>query len=211
MSSDHVKMRRRDVRDLEDAGHPAAALLAVRRLLEVEPRDADALLLKGRLLASLCRHAEAEVALLQAQALFAAESEYVVHTELGHLYMSWGRVELALASYQKVAALRPSHAAGYIHAGAALTTLGRFEAAAAAHKQGTECAEGRIEEAHYNLGLVFRAQERFSEAQLCFEQAVALDLQYEQAKVALADVLLARATQQGEMSEPTHPPPATTG
>jgi tetratricopeptide (TPR) repeat protein len=183
---------RQRARELEAADQPAAALVAIRNFLLANPDDANALLQKGRLLASLARYGEAEVALFRAQALFADESEYVVHRELGHLYRDWGRLEMALAAYQKVALLRPDHASGHIYSGSVLAVLGRFNEALAAHQRGTQCPEGHVDEAHYNLGLVLRSLERFEEARAHFERALELDPSDENARTALSDVILAR-------------------
>lgn len=183
---------RQRARELEAAGLPAAALLAIGSFLLANPDDASALLQKGRLLASLARHGEAEQALFRARALFGDESEYVVHRELGHLYRAWGRLEQALTAYQKVARLRPDHASGHIDSGAVLATLGRFDEALASHERGTSCSEGPVGEAHYNLGLVLRARERFDEARAHFERALELDATYEDARRALSDVVRAR-------------------
>lgn len=98
------------VRGLEDDDRPAAALLVVREILRHHPDDANALLLQGRLLAALARYGEAERALNDASSQFADESAYVVHRELGQLYEQSGRLEHALAEFEKVIALRPEHA-----------------------------------------------------------------------------------------------------
>lgn len=195
MKAHDSKMERQRARELEDAGHVASALIVVRGILEVDPDDANALFIQGQLLGSLARYAEAEHSLCRAQELFNDQSEYAVHAELGHLYEDWGRLELALASYEKAVLLRPGDASGYINAGAVLARLGRFEEAAAFHQRGTECSEGCVDEAHHNLGLIFRAQERFADAVSCFESALAIDPAYEAAQVALADVLQAQKLQ----------------
>jgi tetratricopeptide (TPR) repeat protein len=63
-----------------------------------------------------------------------------------------------------------------------------FDEAAEFHQRGTRCTKGCIDEAHLNLGLIRRAQERFAEAAQCFEKALELDPDYAPAKVALEDV-----------------------
>lgn len=89
----------------------------------------------------------------------------------------------------QVAMLRPDDASGYIFSGGVLARLGRFEEAAEAHQRGTRCSKGCVDEAHYNLGLIRRAQERFDDARRCFERALEIDPTYPDAPVALADVL----------------------
>jgi tetratricopeptide (TPR) repeat protein len=188
---DRLRRLRDRVRGLEDDDRPASALLAVREILLKHPDDANALVLQGRLLASLARHGEAEESLSRALALFVDDSAYAVHREFGHLYESWGRLELALAEFEKVVALRPEHASGHIYAGAILARMGRFEEAIVSHTRATQCSEGQVDEAYLNLGLVLRALERFAEAKESFERALELDPAYAEARAALSDVLTA--------------------
>ncbi len=188
---DRLKRLRDRVRGLEEDARPASALLAVRELLRNDPDDANALVLQGRLLASLARYGEAEESLSRAIALFADDSAYAVHRELGHLYESWGRLELALSEFEKVIVLRPEHASGHIYAGAVLARMGRFDDAITAHTRATRCSEGQVDEAYLNLGLVLRALERFAEAKSSFERALELDPTYGEARAALSDVATA--------------------
>lgn len=191
MPADRLRRLRDRVRGLEDDDRPASALLAVREILRSVPDDANALVLQGRLLAALTRHGEAEESLLKALTLFAADSEYVVYRELGHLYESWGRLELARAEFEKVVALRPEHASGHIYLGAVLARGGHFEEAIACHTRATHCSEGQVDEAYFNLGLVLRALERFAEAKACFDKALEIDPSYSDARAALSDVVTA--------------------
>jgi tetratricopeptide (TPR) repeat protein len=188
---DRLRRLRDRVRGLEDDARPASALLAVREILRNDPDDANALVLQGRLLTSLARYGEAEESLSRAIALFADDSAYAVHRELGHLYESWGRLELALSEFEKVVALRPEHASGHIYAGAVLARMGRFDEAIASHTRATQCSEGQIDEAYLNLGLVLRALERFAEAKHSLERAIELDPNYAEARAALSDVVTA--------------------
>src|SRR5262245_34421954 len=105
---------------LDSQGFHACALTAIDDLLEHHPNDANALLDRGVFLYELARYRESEEALCRAASLFNDESQHAVHRELGHLYREWGRLEMALAAYQKVVELRPNHASGYIFAGATL-------------------------------------------------------------------------------------------
>ena len=192
---DRLRRLRDRVRGLEDADRPASALLIVREILRNHPDDANALVLQGRLLASLARYGEAEQSLCAALDLFTDDSAFAVYRELGHLYESWGRLELALAQFEKVVAARPEHASGHIYAGGVLARLGRFDEAMASHTKATQCPEGQIDEAYFNLGLVLRAQERFDEAKTCLERALEIDPSYAEARQALSDVATALQSQ----------------
>ena len=57
----------------------------------------------------------------------------------------------------------------------------------AAHRNATRCTKGAVDEAYFNLGLVLRAQERYQEALACFEKAIELTPDYEEAIDAQRD------------------------
>ncbi len=110
--------------------------MAVEDLLEHHPDDANSLLARGIFLYELARYQESEETLHRAASFFNDESQHAVQRELGHLYREWGRLEMALAAYQKVVDLRPNHASGYIFAGAVLAKLGRLDEALLMHSRG---------------------------------------------------------------------------
>ena len=100
----------------------------------------------------------------------------------------------------------PDSAAGWFRLGRALSEVSRFDEALpmlhralALHteskrryeycvRRGTLCISGCIHEAYLNLGYILRAQERYEEAAACFQHAIDLDPEYEDAQTAKADV-----------------------
>lgn len=78
-----------------------------------------------------------------------------------------------------------------IYLGLTLALQGRLRDAERVHRSATQCLEGCIDEAFYNLGLVLRAQERYQEAAECFREAIRRDPKYRIARRALRDVELA--------------------
>ena len=115
-----------------------------------------------------------------------------LHSErMGHLYRYRGDYHQAETWYQKAIDSDPTEATGYIYLGAALARQGKLREAEAAHRAGTRCEEGCIDEAYHNLGLVLRGQGRLREARESFEKAVEMDPEYADALAALDDVNLA--------------------
>ena len=53
---------------------------------------------------------------------------------------------------------------------------------------GTRCSKGCVDEAYLNLGLVLRAQERYTEALECFKKALELTPDYELAITGKSDM-----------------------
>ncbi len=160
-------------------------------MLRDAPDDANALILQGRLLTSMARYTEAETSFSQAIAACEPDAVYTVHRELGELYEASGQFEQAIVEHRKVIALRPEHAAGYVAVGALLFKMGRLDEALAQQARAAECTEGAVEEAHYQLGLLHRARERFEDAKASFERALALLPSHVEARRALLDVVTA--------------------
>jgi tetratricopeptide (TPR) repeat protein len=64
----------------------------------------------------------------------------------------------------------------------------KFDEAAEVMLKATKCAEGCIDEAFYNLGVVRLIQKNYKEAISCFEKALEMDPKYKLAKQQLNDV-----------------------
>jgi tetratricopeptide (TPR) repeat protein len=83
----------------------------------------------------------------------------------------------------------------HIFLGATLAKQGRFAEAKRHHQRAITLAtdrDGRPDEAHYNLGLILRAQRRYDEAAGHLTKALELDPQYKIAREALDDVRRAK-------------------
>jgi tetratricopeptide (TPR) repeat protein len=173
---------------LEKAGLAASAVLAAQVLLEDDPEFEFAWSVLGRILTSLNRYEEAEDAIARAISLCPEGKTYIPFAEMGHLFDSRGDLPRAEEWYRKAVEARPESANGYNYLGSVLARQGRLEEAEMVHRTSLGCAEGCIDEAYLNLGLILRAQERFVEASECFVQAITLDPNYRDAKKALRDV-----------------------
>ncbi len=99
-----------------------------------------------------------------------------------------GDYDQAAVWYRRAIDADLGDATGHIYLGAVLARQGRLHEAEEAHRLAIGCAEGCIDEAYFNLGLVLRAQERFAEAADCFRESIRLDPEYRAARRALRDV-----------------------
>ena len=142
----------------------------------------------GRALYSVGRHAEALLALHRAKRLCPLDKLDHVMIQLGYLYQWRGNFRRAEAWYRKAIRACPSDVDAYIFLGELLVLEGRLVDAEAIYRQGTQCQQGCINEAFFNLGLVLRSQGRYSEAVACFRRALEIDPKYKEAKKEMADV-----------------------
>lgn len=171
-----------------NAGEYALALELSRELLQEFPDYNIGWLLQGVILYELARYGEAEQVLrnaIQGLPLKALQHGY---THLGHLCRERGEYDDAEKWYRKAIELDPDDAGWHIFLGALLAKRGDFSGAEASHRNATRCSSGRVDEAYLNLGLVLRAQERYKEALACFERALALTPDYQEATTAKADI-----------------------
>ncbi len=182
---------RRDLTVEFGADHPASTVLLARMLLARHPNDAQTLVRLGHVLSELANYDEAESVLLKALEYCDESRQAIVYGKLGHLFMFRGEYHIAAEWYQKAVEAAPLDATGYIYLGSTLARQGRLSAAEIVHRKATACTEGCIDEAYYNLGLVLRGQGRLEESRDCFESALQLDSNYQEAREALEDVTAA--------------------
>jgi len=171
-----------------NADLPALTILRARRLLAYHPNHGPTWLVLGIALVELARYEEAEAALRKAVKLCPPDRASIPLGHMGHLFREQGAFDRAAEWYRKASEAAPTDSTGYIYLGGALAKAGRLREAEEVHRAAIECVEGCIDEAFLNLGLVLRAQERFTEAAECFREAIHLDPAYHAAKKALRDV-----------------------
>ncbi|MES2741344.1 MAG: tetratricopeptide repeat protein [Pseudomonadota bacterium] len=116
---------------LHQQGRYQAALALYRQVLELAPRQFDALHLSG-VIARQLGQPERAVALI-AEAIALDPAQAVAHCNLGAALQDAGRAAEALASYERAVALKPDYALALSNRGNALRKLGRLEHALASY------------------------------------------------------------------------------
>jgi len=175
--------------DAWSRGENAYALEQSRELLREFPDFDLACLLQGIILYKLARYEESERVLHQAVQAISFEHLGYAYTQSGHLYRERGDFENAEKWYRKASELDPDHSGRYVFLGALLAQRGNLSGAEECHRKATRCPKGDVvDEAYLNLGLVLRAQERYTEALACFEKALELTPDYRKAITAKGDV-----------------------
>jgi tetratricopeptide (TPR) repeat protein len=177
---------------------PSHNVVIAREYLAEFPENERVWLMVAKELKRVHRYSEAREAIDTAMQLRENRGEppwLWALTGMGDVFRKRGDFEESHRWYGRAIISGPDDAGPWIFRGALLAVWGRFEESKLCHRRATQCAEGCIEEAWYNLGLILRAQERFDEAANCLRQALAIDPDYEIARQALRDVVAARAWQ----------------
>jgi tetratricopeptide (TPR) repeat protein len=112
----------------------------------------------------------------------------VVYCGLGKLYQRKGNLRKAAFWYQKASESNPEEASYLIYLGTSFYRLGKISEAEQILRKATNCKEGYIDEAFYNLGIVLGSRKKYQEALFCFEKAIEIDPKYALAKAAMKDV-----------------------
>jgi predicted O-linked N-acetylglucosamine transferase (SPINDLY family) len=155
----------------QQRGELAPAEVAYRRVLSLEPRNADALNNLG-LLAAQAGRLEIAAALLRDAVALQPSAKF--HNNLGAVLRSAGQPAEAVQACRAALALAPGHAGAYCNLGAALQMLGDFTQARACYDEALRLEPG-LAAAHTNVGCLLKDQGRVAEAQASFERALELD------------------------------------
>jgi tetratricopeptide (TPR) repeat protein len=107
---------------------------------------------------------------------------------MGHIYENSGKFLKAIEWYHKAHLADHSEATFLIYEGVVFLRIEKFDEAAETFLKATQCSEGYLDEAFYNLGVVRLVQKKYDEAVICFEKALEIDSKYKEAKQQLKDV-----------------------
>jgi len=171
---------------LKSTGRVADSLAAMKKSVDLAPRDADAHNNYGATLVELRRYDEAEKSYKHAIALNSKVAE--VHSNLGNVLRKLGKIDEAETSYKNAIALKPENAEVYYNLGIALKEMGRLDEAQMRYIRAIELRPGHAE-AHNNLGVTLNELGRLDEAVKCYSRAIELKPAFVDAFYNLATTL----------------------
>jgi tetratricopeptide (TPR) repeat protein len=166
----------------------AHALELCREMVRNFPTYPEGWLVHGIVLYELARYDEAEQVIHGAIEELSLDQLQHGYYRLGHLHRNRGDYESAEKWYRKAVEQAPDSVGMHVFLGAFLELKGDLAGAEAVHREATRLANGAVDEAWLNLGLVLRAQERYEEALACFEKALELTPDYPEAKTGKVDM-----------------------
>jgi Flp pilus assembly protein TadD len=116
-----------------------------------------------------------------------SQKRWLVELLWGRIYLSLSQVSVAVEHLRKVIRLKPKRTEAIVILGNCLFTQGKLREANHVLMKGLK-AFGDLDEVLLNLGLVKRAQGKFSEARACLRAALRITPNYDSAKLVLRDV-----------------------
>ena len=157
--------------------------------LQIYSKHGPAWLIYGEALYEMKRFSDAVEALQKAIALCPEEKQYQPYVWLGHVYKDMGQYQQAESWYRKALTVAPPDDADFwIFLASNYFYMGDIQQAEENVRKAIVCSEGRRDEAYYNLGGYLLVQQRYEEAEQCYQHALELDPDYEVAKLRLKDV-----------------------
>ena len=152
------------------AGRAIEAERLYRRILQDDPRHAEALHMYGVLYLQVGR---ADIALTMIGKAIEQKPDYAeAHFGLGNALRQQGKAEAAIAAYRQALTLDSHLAAAHYNLGNAFQGQGAFDWAAACYKAALVCKPDYAE-AHFNLGNARHVQGKLDEALTAFGRALA--------------------------------------
>jgi eukaryotic-like serine/threonine-protein kinase len=155
-------------------GKNELALDEFQKALQVNPRNADAIMGVASVYEHMGRTGDAEASYKQAAAL--RPDYWDGYNSLGWFYYRQGRTGDAVVQFRRVVELTPDNAAGYSNLAAALVDLGDPKALSEAEAALTKSIQlGPNYPAYANLGNLYFSQKRYAEAVQMTRKALELN------------------------------------
>lgn len=183
------KDRRAAVRELEDRGSIARFLVEAQKLVNDFPKRSLAWIELGIALTNVARYDEALRALNKSVRLMKPKYRPIPFALKGDLFKAKGNYRLAEQWYRKAIELDPRNANWWAFLGSVLARQGRLSEAKEVWRKQIKLGTGATDEGHFNLGLIYRAEQKYKLALRHTEKAIALDPKYEEAKELRADLV----------------------
>lgn len=170
------------------AGNLAEADRLYGSVLKKNPKDAEALNLRG-VLAAQANRLDAGIDYIS-RALQLDGRNPVFHYNLALAYQAAGNRESAIASYRRALGLRSDYVDALVNLGNLLINKGEIEEAVACYRKARRLAATNAM-VHNNLGAALSAQKTWDEAVVCFREALRLKPDYADAHNGLGAAFLA--------------------
>jgi len=156
---------------LHQQGQLGQAESIYRQLLEIDPRNADALHLLGVIARKSGNH-QGAVDLI-ALAIDINPNVAIYHSNRGNALQDLKQFEVAVASYENAIALKPDYAEAYCNRGNALKVLRQFLAAVASYEKAI-ALKPDYAEAYCNRGVAMRELKQLEVALASYDKAISL-------------------------------------
>jgi protein O-GlcNAc transferase len=174
--------------EFHQQGQLVQAEALYRRIIEIEPKNSDAIHLLG-VIASQTGHLQSAVELIS-KAIEINPNVATYHSNCGSAFNKLKQFEAAVGSYDKAIALQPSYADAYYNRGNALVGLDKLQEAIDSYIKATSFHPNFVE-AYFCIGNTLQALKQFEVAIENYDKAVSLKPDFADAYFNCANALSA--------------------
>ncbi len=164
--------------DLHRANRLQEAHQCYQRILEIDPKQFDALQLSATLQRQIGNHAAALH--LFDQALQIDQGNPAVFNNRGNALKDLGRFDEALSSYTEAIRLKPDYAEAYNNRGLVLRELRRFDEALSSYTEAIRIRQDYAD-AFYNRGVMLQERKQFGDALSNYAEVIRIKPEYAEA------------------------------
>lgn len=182
---------------LMEEGAVAPLLEAHLGYLQKFPESGWGWLVSVPTLIDLGRYGDAKAALKSARLFNSDEALPTLCYWRSILYKEKGDLRRAERWIREALEVEPNNGSFQVTLGDILAKRGKLKAARKAHLAAVELGDANVDEAHFNLALLLRAQRRYDEALVQVNAALSIDPDYSDAYALKQDL---EAVQQGDWS-----------
>ena len=185
------------LKELWMSGRLATVIELARRHTAEYPQRTAPWIILGDASTQLALYGEADSALRMAERLSPKSRRPYVWLKRGDLHRAKGNPRLAEKWYRQAIEGEPENATYHLYLGSLLAQQGRFDEAKECHGRAVQLGTGAVDEGHYNLALILRAEGAYRQAMGHLEKALEIDPDYAEAREAMEDVAHALRIESG--------------
>jgi len=167
----------------------ASTIELAKRYLDLYPKDGAAWIVIGDMYIDIAKYDDALDAIRNAKKYAHKKRLDMVYSQYGELYRAKGNYKVAEKWFRKAVEYNPTNTRNHIFLGALLAKMGRFDEAKKCHKEAVRLKTDTWDEAHHNLGLIYRAEGKYKTELKHFDKAIEIDPNYSSAIEERSDVL----------------------
>jgi tetratricopeptide (TPR) repeat protein len=177
--------------ELKQAGnddHVALTRHLCEKLLRESPDFWPALIRYAIILIDLALYDDAERVLDRAETVIPRKFQQHIFAQRGHRLAAMGDLPGAEKLHRQAHQLDPLDPSYLIYAASIAFKRGNIQRAEKLVRQATECDDGALDEAFFNLGGYLLVQKKYQDAKECYLKAIEIDPDYDEAHKKLADL-----------------------
>ena len=176
------------LKEADEGNLPVFTRHLCEEVLEKWPDHGPTLIRYAGALTDLALYDAAASALDHAESALPKNWKHLVFAQRGHRLANMGDFLAAEQQYLEAHRLDPDDATYLIYAGVVALRGGDVHRSEQLLRQASECSEGALDEAYFNLGGCLVVQRKYIEARDCYRKALEMDPDYILAQKALTDV-----------------------